>query len=122
MLFATSGQARVFLWMMAAGAMIGAWYALTAAARRLLCAGVWLSLAADIAFGLGAAVLFCGMLYVANYGRFRLYEFAAASLGFALFAAGVFPPARRAVRAAIRAGSHILVTIRQIRWIKVIFR
>ena len=39
MLFSTVGQGWVFLWMMGAGAAIGAWYALLAALRRLLRAG-----------------------------------------------------------------------------------
>ena len=57
MLFSTVGQGWVFLWMLSAGAAIGAWYACMAALRRLLCAGPWLSLAADIAFGAGAAAI-----------------------------------------------------------------
>ena len=55
MLFGTIGQGWVFVWMVAAGALIGAWYALLAALRRLLAAGTWLSLAADAAFGAGDA-------------------------------------------------------------------
>ena len=71
MLFSTAGQGWVFVWMLAAGALIGAWYALLAALRRLLCAGFWLSLAAATDLGAGAAVLFCGALVTADYGRVR---------------------------------------------------
>ena len=122
MLFSTAGQGWVFVWMLAAGALIGAWYALLAALRRLLCAGFWLSLAADIAFGAGAAVLFCGALVTADYGRVRRYDVLASLLGFFLFAAGAFPPARRLAARFAGAVRHIFVKIRAFRWIKVIFR
>ena len=122
MLFSTIGQGWVFLWMLAAGALIGAWYAALAALRRLLRAGFWLSLAADIAFGVGAAAIFCAALVAANYGAARLYAVLGACLGFALFAAGVYPPGRRAAGAVARAFRRILVKIRRFRWIKVIFR
>jgi len=122
MLFSTVGQGWVFLWMLSAGAAIGAWYAVLAALRRLLCAGPWLSLAADIAFGAGAAAIFCLALVTANYGRLRLYAVLAALAGFGLFTAGVCPPVRRAARALAGAARHIVVTISQNRWMKVIFR
>ena len=67
MLFSTVGQGWVFLWMVAAGALIACWYALLAALRRLLAAGFWLSLAADLAFGVGAAAIFCAALVTADY-------------------------------------------------------
>lgn len=122
MLFATIGQGWVFLWMAGAGALIGGWYALLAAVRRLLCAGFWIALAADVAFGVGAAAIFCAALTAANGGEWRLYAALGAALGFALFAAGVYPPGRRAAAAAARATRHIFVKIRRFRWIKVIFR
>ena len=86
--------------MVAAGALIACWYALLAALRHLLAAGFWLSLAADVAFGVGAAAIFCG----------------------ALCAAGLFPPARRAATAVGKAFRHSFVKLRSFRWIKVIFR
>ena len=122
MLFSTVGQASVFAWMLAAGAVIGAWYACMAALRRLLSAGPWLSLAADAAFGAGAGAIFCLALYAANYGRLRLYCVLASVLGFALFALGVFPPVRAAVRSILAAFRRIFVKISRVRWIKVIFR
>ena len=122
MLFSTAGQGWVFLWMVAAGALIACWYALLAALRRLFGAGFWLSLAADIAFGVGAAALFCGALVAADYGRARLYPIVGALLGFALCAAGLFPLARRAASALACAFRRIFATIRGFRWIKVIFR
>ena len=122
MLFRTVGQGWVFLWMLAAGMLIGAWYALLAGLRRLLVAGLWLSLAADVAFGAGAAAIFCAALVAANYGQVELYAIGGALLGFALFAAGVFPPARRALSALSGALRYIFVKIGRFRWIKVIFR
>ena len=122
MLFATVGQGWVFLWMVAAGALIGAWYALLAGLRRLLSAGFWLSLAADLAFGAGAAAIFCAALVAADDGRVRLYGALGATLGFALFAAGTFSPARRAASGLARALRRIFVKIRAYRWIKVIFK
>ena len=122
MLFSTIGQYRLFLWMLADGAAIAAWYACTAAIRHLLCAGPLISLLLDLIFGAGAAALFCGALLIGDYGRFHLYAVLAAGLGAALFAVGVFPPAKRAAFTCIRAFYRIVVTIREYRWIKVIFK
>ncbi len=122
MLFGTIGQGWVFVWMVAAGALIGAWYALLAALRRLLAAGTWLSLAADIAFGAGAAAIFCGALVAANWGQVELYAIGGMLLGFGLFAAGAFPPARRIAKAFAAGARRIFVKIGRYRWIKVIFR
>ena len=122
MLYQTIGQFRVFLWMLAAGALMGAWYAVTALARRLLRAGLWLGLCADLAFGLVAGAVFCGALYTANYGELRLYAVLAAALGFALFAGGVYPPGKRMVSATIVTIHRILVKLRRHRWINVIFK
>lgn len=122
MLFTTLGQHRVFLWMLAAGALTGAWYAGMAALRRLLSAGPWLSLLADCAFGLGAAAIFCLALFTANYGQLRLYAVLADALGFGLFALGALPPGRRVARVVVSKFFHIGVALRRIRWINIIFR
>lgn len=122
MLFATVGQGWVFLWMVAAGALIGCWYALLAALRRLLAAGFWLSLAADIAFGVGAAALFCGALVAADYGRVRLFSVAGALTGFVLCAVGLFSPARQAAAALTENLRRIFAKTQTFRWIKVIFK
>ena len=122
MLFSTVGQGSVFLWMLAAGAVIALWYGACAALRRLLQAGFWLSLAADMGFGAGAAALFSLALYAANYGSLRLYAVLGAALGFALCAGALYGPARSVERGLRRLGRHIIVKICRIRWIKVIFR
>ena len=122
MLFSTVGQGWVFLWMVAAGALIACWYALLAALRRLLAAGFWLSLAADAAFGVGTAAIFCAALVAADYGRVRLFSVAGTLAGFALCAAALFSPARRLAMALAGRFRHIFVKIRAFRWIKVIFK
>ena len=108
--------------MLAAGALMGAWYCLTSALRRLLAAGPVLSLIIDALFGLGAAVLFCLALYTANYASLRLYAVLAAALGFALFMLGAYPPCRRIIYVTKKWIFRIIVTIGRFRWIKVIFR
>ena len=122
MLFETLGQHRVFLWMMAAGMLIGAWYACAAGLRRLMRAGALLSLLCDILFGLGAGAIFCAALVTANYGALRLYTVMAAALGFMIFAMGVYPPGRRLNHVIKCTAGHIFVKIRRFRWINVIFR
>ena len=122
MLFSTVGQGWVFLWMVGAGALIACWYALLAALRKLLSAGFWLSLAADVAFGVGAAAIFCGALVAADYGRVQLFSVAGTLLGFALCAAGLFPPARWAVAGLGRMFRHTFDTIREFCWFKLIFK
>ena len=62
MLFATVGQGARFVWMLAAGAGVGAWYMLTALLRRFIQAGFWLTLACDLLFGVGAAVILIAAL------------------------------------------------------------
>ena len=122
MLFATVGQASIFLWMLAAGMLIGAWYALLAGLRRLLCAGVWLGLMCDLAFGLGAALLFCLALYAANYGALRLYAALAALMGFGLFALGAFPMGKGLINTIKCAKRTLFVIFNRFCWIKVIFK
>ena len=122
MLFSTVGQGWVFLWMMGAGALIAAWYGLLAGLRRLLAAGFWLSLAADLAFGAGTAAIFCAALVAADYGRFRLYSALGALAGFGLFAAAAWPPARRVAALGMRMIRNTSETIKDFRWTNVIFK
>ncbi len=122
MLFETIGQPSIFLWMLAAGMLIGAWYALLKGLRWLIRAGVWLSLVCDALFGLGAAALFCLALYAANYGAMRLYAALAALLGYAVFMLGACPPGGRALYVIKCTADRIFVKIRRYRWINVIFK
>ena len=122
MLFETIGQPRIFLWMLAAGMLIGAWYALLKGLRALLDAGVWLSLVCDVLFGLGAAALYCLALYAASYGALRLYAVLAALMGFGLFALGAFPMGKGLINTIKCAKRKLFVIFNRFCWIKVIFK
>lgn len=122
MLFATVGQGALFVWMMLCGVVIGIWYALMALLRRILQAGFWLTLACDLVFGLGCAVIFLGFMVLGNYGQFRLYMLLGAASGLALFAFALASPLCRLVSLLEGAGKQILTGIAKNRLIKVIFR
>ena len=92
MLFATVGQGARFIWMLAAGAVIGAWYMLTALLRRFIQAGFWLSLACDLLFGAGAAVILIAALIAGSYGQARPFDILGAICGAILFGAGILSP------------------------------
>lgn len=87
-------QGLLFLWMMAAGALIFLWYLLLRGLRRLVQAGFVLSLGCDLLFGAGAALIFVCFLVSGNYGVLRPFALLAAALGFALCAAALTPIAR----------------------------
>ena len=108
--------------MTAAGAAIAVWYGLCAALRRLLSAGLWLSLTVDAAFGAGAAAIFALALFAANYGSLRLYDLLAAALGFALCTVAMAKPAKMTCLGLRRAACRFFVKLGSIRWINAIFR
>ena len=81
MLFATIGQGAIFLWMTAAGAVIGAVTLAFDALRCILQAGKILSAALDFAAGAVASAVLIAALIIGNYGRVRFYELFAAALG-----------------------------------------
>lgn len=122
MLFATMNQARLFVWMMAAGVAMGAWYLLTALLRRFVRAGFWLSLGCDLLFALGSAALFMAALIAANYGQARLFEILGFLLGAALFGAGMALPLRAPARRLRQRVLKIMSGIARNRLIKVIFK
>jgi len=122
MLFYTIGQIHVFLWMVGAGLAVGALYMLCALLRRLLGAGLWLTLVIDALFGLCAAAILIIAALTADYGRLRLYELLGAALGAILFELGVRPPLERLAAVTIRVLRRLVKTIANIRPIKVIFK
>ena len=122
MLFATIGQWKVFVAMMAAGLLVGLVYDLLAGARRLLRAGPLLSLCADLSFGLTAALVLGGALTFANYGQARLFAFLGAGAGAALYALGPHRLGRGLLRAIVRKFRRIWRRIVKFRLFKVIFR
>lgn len=122
MLFATMNQAQLFIWMMAAGAAMGAWYLITALLRRFIQAGFFLTLACDLLFALGCAVIFIAAVVAGNYGQARFFEILGVVLGAALFGAGLVPPLRALGRALCKIFKKIMSFLTQNRLIKVIFK
>ena len=122
MLFSTIGQIHVFLWMIGAGLATGAFYALCAWIRRLLCAGFWLTLTIDALFGLGAALLLVVTALIADHGSLRFYELLGAALGAILFELGLRPMVESLTSALWQRFQTIFQKIIKFRLIKVIFR
>ena len=122
MLFSTVGQGWVFVWMVAAGAAIGCWYALLAALRQLLAAGFWLSLAADLAFGAGAAAIFCAALVAADYWQDAAVLHRGGAGGLCAVRRGPVPPGPTGRNCTWQTLRHIFVKFGRDRWSKVIFR
>ena len=122
MLFATAHQGILFLWMMAGGMAVGLWYLLTEGLRRLIRAGFWLTLACDLAFGLGMAVILCTFLIAGNYGVPRPFALLGAALGTALILFVLLPPLKRLKGLLLRAGRRIVTQLAQNRLLKVIFK
>lgn len=122
MLFATIGQWKVLVAMMAAGLLVGLVYDLLAALRRLLRAGTLLSLCADLSFGLMSALVLGGALTFANYGQMRLFAFLGAGAGAALYALGPHRLGRGLLHGFVRKFRRIWRRIVKFRLFKVIFR
>lgn len=122
MLFSTIGQGYVFLWMTAAGVIIGAIYALSSGLRRLLQAGFWLGLVIDCFFGAAAALVLVVALVTGCYGVVRGYALLGALLGVMIFALGAARPIGAACRAIRRIARRSYNILCDNRLIKVIFR
>lgn len=91
MLFYTVGQSQIFLSMLYAGLLIGAWYDVARGVRKVLGAGPALTALIDLAFALGCAVLLALALYKANYAQLRVYALLGAACGAVLYAFTVGP-------------------------------
>ena len=98
MLFATIGQGAIFLWMTAAGAVIGAITLAFDALSCILQAGKILSAALDFAAGAVASAVLIAALIIGNYGRVRFYELFAAALGLAMFRFAAASPTHTAMK------------------------
>ena len=122
MLFATVGQGARFVWMMAAGAVVGAWYLLTALLRRFIQAGFWLTLACDLLFGAGAAVILIAALVAGSYGQARPFELLGAALGAALFGVGLLSPIWELLRRLRGKLARIMISLAKKRPINIIFK
>lgn len=122
MLFATIGQGALFVWMMAAGAVMGAWYVLTLMLRRFIQAGFWLTLACDLLFGAGCALIFTAALIAGNYGQLRPFALLGALLGALIFLLGLLPPLCALGRYLRRFFARIVAALARNRCLKVIFK
>lgn len=122
MLFATVGQGALFIWMVVAGMAVGVWYGLIALLRRILQAGFWLTLACDLLFGLGSAVILLYFMITGNYGQVRLFSILGAALGFFLFMFALAVPMVRLLEMLEKALRHFMTKLSKNRLINVIFR
>ena len=122
MLFSTIHQGLLFLWMMAAGVLIGLWYALTLGLRRLIQAGFWLTLCCDLLFGAGCAVILCAFLVAGSYGALRPFELLGAICGALICLCAVLPPLRALGRWMSRLGQAVIKRLRASRFLQIIFK
>lgn len=93
MLYHTASQPLQFALMLLAGMLISAATLGFAALRRLMCAGVLLSLICDLFLGAVWAGIFCGALVIASRGSLRAFHILAACAGAALFHSALAVPA-----------------------------
>lgn len=122
MLFATVGQGALFIWMAVAGMAVGVWYGMTALLRHVLQAGFWLTLACDLLFGLGSAVILLYFMITGNYGQIRLFSILGAVLGFFLFMFALAAPMTWLLELLQNKFRHFMTKLSQNRLINVIFR
>ena len=122
MLFATVGQGARFIWMLAAGAVIGVWYMLTVLLRRFIQAGFWLTLACDLLFGAGAAVILIAALIAGSYGQVRPFDILAAALGAMLFGVGILSPIWTLLQKIRRKIRAIMAKLAKKHLINIIFK
>ena len=122
MLFATAGQGPLFLWMMAAGALAALWYLATAGLRHLLQAGFWITLACDLLFGMGTAVILIIFVIIGNYGSLRPFLLVAMAMGAGICFFALRAPLNLAGRALGSAKRRIVTALTQNRLLKVIFK
>lgn len=108
--------------MIGAGLLVGAWYTLLAALRKLFDAGFLLTLMMDVLFGIGASLILIAALMLGNYGSLRFYELLGAVLGIVLFSLGAAPPIQWFSHHIVLRIRHIFGKISRNRLIKVIFR
>ena len=122
MLFATVGQGARFIWMLAAGAVVGVWYMLTALLRRFIQAGFWLTLACDLLFGAGAAVILIAALIAGSYGQVRPFDILGAAIGALLFGFAILSSIWALLRKIWLKSHHILGILAKKRLINIIFK
>lgn len=122
MLYYTVSQPLEFIALMLAGMALSAVSLIFYLARRLMCAGRWLSLASDLLMGVVWAIIVCFSLTLTCWGRFRLFHLAAMAAGAALFHAAMAAPLGRICISLRRVISKILARLRQNPVLRVIFK
>lgn len=122
MLYYTASQPLEFIAMALAGMALAAVSLLFSMARRLMCAGRWLSLASDMLMGLVWAIIVCFSLTLTCRGRLRLYHLLAIAAGAALFHAAMAAPLSRICASIRHAAAKIPARIHEIRLLQIIFK
>ena len=122
MLFSTISQPLIFLWMMFCGCIIGLWYGLLAAVRKLMEAGFWLSLICDLVFGAGCAAILIAGLITADHGRIRLYSLIAVLLGAIMTRFALIAPISAAISHFTAFLHQIVTNLAKYRLLKIIFK
>jgi len=122
MLYSTSSQALQLPLMILTGMLIGGVSLVFRGIRRLICAGIWLSLICDILMGAVWAVIFCAGITVADSGRLRLFHVLAAAAGAAMFNAAFSAPVCRICRAACLLPEKLSGFFKGSRFLRAIFK
>lgn len=122
MLYYTASQPLEFFALMLAGMALAAVSLIFSLTRRLICAGLWLSLVSDILMGVVWAVIVCFSLTLACRGRFRLYHLAAIAAGAALFHAAMAAPLSRIYRFFSHSASKMMARLRKNRVLRAILK
>ena len=91
MLMSTANQVYVFLSTVYTGMVIGLVYDLNRMIRRISKPGRWIVGALDLLFWLMAAVIVFAVLYFANNGEIRLYNFIGLAMGWSLYLLTISP-------------------------------
>ncbi|NLC19960.1 MAG: spore cortex biosynthesis protein YabQ [Clostridiales bacterium] len=91
MLMSTANQAYVFLSTVYTGMILGLIYDLNRTIRRIFKPGRWLVGVLDLLFWLIAAAIVFTVLYFANNGEIRLYNFIGLAIGWSLYLLTISP-------------------------------
>ncbi len=117
MLMSTVNQAYVFLSTVYAGIIIGFIYDLNRAVRRSFKPGRWIIGILDLIFWLVVAVVAFIVLYYANSGEIRFYNFIGLTAGWGLYSLTISQWVIRALEILYKGIARLLsVAIRLISW------
>jgi len=122
MLYSTASQALEFPLLMLTGMLMAAVSLAFHTVRRLLCAGLCLSLICDIMMGILWALIYCAGIIAATGGQSRTYHILSAALGAGIFHGAMALPLRKSA-----ALLHLLLcscrkTVSKNRFFRAIFK